>query len=50
MALLFHEALHGFGGTVGGTSYFDADIQAAFGIDVGKASENITKYIRENCF
>lgn len=53
-ALLFHEALHGFGGTKGGTSYFDQDIQQAlFGKNsekVGEASSNISDYIKKHCF
>jgi hypothetical protein len=50
-ALLFHEALHGYGGTKGGTSYFDDDIQDALGIDVDpKNTKNITDYIKKHCF
>lgn len=49
-ALLFHEALHGYGGTLGGTSYFDSDIQAAFFGTSGGVSHNITTHIRRNCF
>jgi hypothetical protein len=49
-ALLFHEALHGYGGTRGGTSYFDSDLQSAFGITVQPVSSNITQYIKDNCF
>src|SRR5262249_60234337 len=47
--LLFHEALHGFGGTLGGTSYFDDDIKDAFGI-TGASSHGITEHIAKNCF
>ncbi|MGD9631094.1 MAG: discoidin domain-containing protein [Pyrinomonadaceae bacterium] len=49
LSLLFHEALHGYGGKLGGTSYFDDELQAAFGLSSG-ASENISQYIRRNCF
>ena len=47
--LLFHEALHGYGGSRGGTSFFDADLQDAFGLSHG-ASQNISDYIQEHCF
>jgi hypothetical protein len=54
LSFLFHEALHGYGGTLGGTSFFDHDIQVAlFGKDspkVGAPSINITKFIEDHCF
>lgn len=54
LSLLFHEALHGFGGTLGGTSFFDHDMQEAlFGKnspEVGAPSVSITNLIRSNCF
>ena len=53
-SLLFHEALHGYGGSLGGTSYFDDEIQEAFfgkgSKEVGKASSNIKAYIKKYCF
>jgi hypothetical protein len=30
MGRLFHEAIHGYGGTKGGTSYFDDEVQKGF--------------------
>ena len=42
-SLLFHEALHGFKGNV------DSDIQNALGLP-GGASQNISDYIKGNCF
>jgi hypothetical protein len=42
--LLFHEALHGFGGTLGGTSYFDQELKSAFGL-TGAGSNDISDYI-----
>lgn len=49
-SLILHEALHGFGGSLGGTSYFDDQLQKAFGIPVQADSSNITTYIKDNCF
>jgi hypothetical protein len=49
-ALLFHEGLHGYGGSLGGTSFFDDQIQNALGIDVQADSSNITRHIRRYCF
>jgi RHS Repeat/Domain of unknown function (DUF4214) len=50
-ALFFHEAIHGYGGLKGGTSYFDDQIQKAFGLKVDpKNTKNITDYIRKHCF
>jgi len=50
-ALLFHEAIHGYGGTKGGTSYFDDEVQKAFGLKVDpKNTGNITDYIKKQCF
>lgn len=50
-SLLLHEALHGYGGSLGGFSYFDTELQDAFGITVdGNNTENISKYIKDNCF
>jgi hypothetical protein len=54
LVLLFHEALHGYGGSLGGTSYNDRQLQVAFfgagSPQVGAASSNISAYIRANCF
>lgn len=53
VALVFHEALHGFGGSLGGTSFFDDELQKAFvgakSKRVGEASKNIDDWIRKNC-
>jgi hypothetical protein len=49
MAVLFHEALHGFGASIGSGSYYDDQLQTAFGLP-HTASSNITDYIRTNCF
>jgi hypothetical protein len=46
--LLFHEALHGFGGTLGGTSYFDDDLKDAFRL-IGAGSDSISEHISKNC-
>jgi hypothetical protein len=52
-ALLFHEALHGYGGTLGGTSFGDTNLQEIFfGVgspQVGQASVNISNFIQEHC-
>ncbi len=51
MSLLFHEALHGFGGSLGGTSYFDSELQRALRLTVDpNNTRNITDHIRNNCF
>jgi RHS repeat-associated protein len=50
LALLFHEALHGYGGSLGGTSYFDADLRSAFGLPAGCPSSQISDYIQKHCF
>lgn len=50
LALLFHESLHGFGGSLGGSSYFDQDLKSTFGLKSGKGSDDITKHIKKNCF
>jgi len=49
-SLLFHEALHGYGGSLGGTSYFDSDIMQALGISNTQPSSAISAYIKQNCF
>lgn len=49
--LLLHEAIHGYGGTKGGNSYFDDQVQKAFGLKVDpKNTGNITDYIKKHCF
>jgi hypothetical protein len=51
MSLLFHEALHGFRGSLGGTSYFDSELQRALGLAVdSNNTRNITDHIRNNCY
>lgn len=47
LSLLFHEALHGYGGSLGGTTYNDQDLRETFGIG---ASGNISAYIKQHCF
>jgi RHS repeat-associated protein len=47
LSLLFHEGLHGYGGTQGGTTYHDQDLRDAFGI--GSAGD-ISAYIKQHCF
>lgn len=49
-SLLFHEGLHGYGGSLGGTSYFDSELQQAFGIAIQSDSSNISQHIADNCF
>jgi hypothetical protein len=49
LGLLFHEGLHGYGGTQGGTSYFDQDLTSTFGLK-GKDSGSISDHISRNCF
>ena len=44
--LLFHEALHGFGGA---STYGDADLKKAFGIPSNAPSGRISQYISKNC-
>jgi RHS repeat-associated protein len=48
-ALLFHEALHGFGASVGSGEFYDQNLQDLFGLGRGPSS-NITDYIKKNCF
>jgi hypothetical protein len=47
--LIFHEGLHGFGGILGGVSYFDSDLKDAFKL-TGVGSDDISKHISKNCF
>lgn len=47
LSLLFHEGLHGYGGSQGGTTYHDQDLRGAFGI--GSAGD-ISAYIKQQCF
>jgi hypothetical protein len=49
-ALLFHEGLHGYGGTLGGTSFFDDDLKDTFGIKPDRPSSDITNFIKKHCF
>jgi hypothetical protein len=47
LSLLFHEALHGYGGSLGGTSFFDGDLRRAFNLG---QNGDISEHIRKNCF
>jgi len=48
---LFHEGLHGYGGSTGGTSLFDQDLEQAFyGNRRGRPSSDFTDYIGQRCF
>src|SRR5581483_2242096 len=41
---------HGYGGSLGGTSFFDTDIQKALGITVDeKNTKNISDFIKKHC-
>lgn len=56
LALLFHEALHGFGDnrqsmSKANETYADGRLQAAFGLEIDPLNTlNITQYIQEHCF
>jgi YD repeat-containing protein len=51
LAQFLHEALHGYGASLPKQSYYDQVLQAAFGLKVDpKNTQNITDYIRNNCF
>ena len=50
LALLFHEALHGFTAYSHSSDYYDPDLLSDFGLNVNGPSDQITKFIQQHCF
>jgi hypothetical protein len=49
LSLLFHEALHGFGGWIGSSDFDDQSLMLLFG-GLRGTSDAISNYIAANCF